>query len=144
MTNISFFTMHEKFRLEVYKPASSKNDMEQMKNHFKDIGIPDEYSAFVSQMTEAEILVMNESYIRIWGAEGCIEMNDAYHIQKYIPNSLAIGDNEGGKVILYASGKDGYGLYQVGFGDLDINDAEFISSSLTQLLIYGIGADKFI
>ncbi|EOU8735676.1 TPA: SMI1/KNR4 family protein [Escherichia coli] len=144
MTNISFFDIHEKFRLDVYKSASSKNDMEQMKNHFKDITIPDEYSAFVSQMTEAEILVMNELYIRIWGAEGCIEMNDAYHIQKYIPNSLAIGDNEGGKVILYASGKGGFGLYQVGFGDLDINDAEFISSSLTELLIYGIGADKFL
>ncbi|WFV01402.1 SMI1/KNR4 family protein [Escherichia fergusonii] len=105
--------------------------MEQMKNHFKDITLPDEYSAFVSQMTEAEIIIMNELYIRIWGAEDCIGLNDAYHIQKYIPNPLAICDNEGGKAILYASGKDGFGLYQVGFGDLDINDAEFISSSLT-------------
>lgn len=87
-------------------------------------------------MTEAEILVMGASYIRIWEAPGCMEMNDAYNIQKYIPNSLAIGDDEGGKVILYASDQNGYGLYQVGFSDLDINDAEFISPSLTELLIY--------
>lgn len=73
-----------------------------------------------------------------------MEMNDAYNIQKYIPNSLAIGDDEGGKVILYISGQNGYGLYQVGFGDLDINDAEFISPSLTELLIYGVGANNFL
>lgn len=99
MTNITFFKLNDKFRLDVYKPASSNDDINKMKNHFKDITIPNEYIVFVSQMTEAEILVMGESYIRIWGAPGCMEMNDAYNIQKYIPNSLAIGDDEGGKVM---------------------------------------------
>lgn len=77
------------------------------------------------------------------GAAGCVEMNDAYHIQKCIPNSLAIGD-EGGKFILYVSDQDGYGLYQVGTGDLDVNGAEFISPSLNELLIYGVGADNLL
>jgi len=144
MTNMTFFKLHNKFRLDVYKPASNNSDISEMKNHFKDITIPDEYIVFVSQMAEAEILVMGESYIRIWGAAGCVEMNDVYNIQKYIPNSLAIGDDEGGKVILYVSGQNGYGLYQVGFGNLDANDAEFISPSLTELLIYGVGADNFL
>lgn len=144
MTNITFFKLNDKFRLDVYESASSNDDIEKMENHFKDIAIPTEYTIFTSQMTEAEILVMGESYIRIWGAEGCIEMNDAYHIQKYIPNSLAIGDDEGGKAILYVFGKDGYGLYLVGFGDLDINDVEFISPSLTELLICGIGAENLL
>ena len=34
-----------------------------------------------------------------------IRYNMAYHIQKYIPNSLAIGDDECGNVVLYANGK---------------------------------------
>ncbi|WP_330986288.1 MULTISPECIES: SMI1/KNR4 family protein [Enterobacterales] len=144
MTNVSFFDINDKLRLDVYKPASSKDDIEKMKNHFKGITIPQEYSIFVSQMTEAEFFVVDESYIRIWGAEGCMEMNDSHHVQKYIPNSLAIGDDEGGKVILYAFGNNGYGLYQVGFGDLDINDAEFISPSLTDLLIHGVGVDRLL
>lgn len=144
MTNVSFFEVNDKLRLDVYKPASSRDDIEKMKSHFKDIVIPQEYLMFVSQMTEAEFLVMDESYIRIWGVEGCMEMNEVYNVQKYIPSSLAIGDDEGGKAILYALGNNGYSLYKVGFGDLDINDAEFISPSLTELLIYGVGIDKWL
>ena len=40
----------------------------------------------IKEKTELEIQVDDKKYIRIWGANGCIEMNDAYHIQKYIPD----------------------------------------------------------
>ena len=96
-------------------------------------------------MADVEVKVMDStSYIRIWGAAGCSEMNAAYHIQDYIPQALAIGDDEGGKVIFYAEGKEGFGLYLVGFGNLDLDDAVYIAPSLETLLIEGIGAEIFL
>lgn len=96
-------------------------------------------------MADVELKVMDStSYIRIWGAAGCSEMNAAYHIQDYIPHALAIGDDEGGKVIFYAEGKEGFGLYLVGFGNLDLDDAVYIAPSLEALLIEGIGAEIFL
>lgn len=57
-------------------------------------------------------------------------MNEAHDIQKYIPNSLAIGDDEGGMALLYIDGKEGFGLYTVGFGNLDIEETIKIAPSL--------------
>ncbi|ELR64590.1 hypothetical protein C942_02403 [Photobacterium marinum] len=67
-------------------------------------------------------------------------MNEEYMVQDYIPNSLAIGDDEGGSALIIMTGNKGYGLYKVGFGDLDVDDAEYISASLSELLIDGFGA----
>lgn len=81
-----------------------------MQNFSVGIGIPDEYTQFISKISEVGILVKNDFYIRIWGAKGCMEMNESYNIQKYIPSALAIGDDEGGQTIFYAEGNHGYGL----------------------------------
>lgn len=62
-------------------------------------------------------------YIRILGPADCIEINGVHNIQKYIPNSLVIGDDEGGKSLLYADRNEGFGLYIVDFGDLDIEES---------------------
>ncbi|OCQ51759.1 SMI1 / KNR4 family protein [Photorhabdus australis subsp. thailandensis] len=141
---INFFNLNSKYRLDAYKPASKCDDINEFKKHFYGFTIPDDYVSFISQLTEAEILVLGDSYIRIWGAIGCIEMNSEYNIQRYIKNSMAIGDDEGGKVIFYANGKNGFGLYKVGFGNLDIEDAEYIAPSLTEFLINGDGAENFL
>ena len=138
------FDLNKKFRVDAYQPASSELDIKEMTNYFRAMVIPYEYISVVSQMSEAEILVPGKTYLRLWGAKGCVEMNAAYEIQKYIPCALAIGDNEGGEVILYCEGKNGFGLYKVGFGNLDINDAKFISTSLTSLLVEGVGVDAFL
>ncbi|GKQ97318.1 SMI1/KNR4 family protein [Aeromonas hydrophila] len=140
----NFFNLNERYSLDAYKPASTVDDIIALHNYFSGVDIPQEYIDFITQLTEAEILVLDGSYVRIWSAIGCIEMNSAYNIQKYIPGSIAIGDDEGGKVVFYANGKEGFGLYKVGFGDLDINAAEWISPSLVSFLIDGIGADLFI
>lgn len=140
----NFFNLNERYSLDAYKPASTVDDIIALHNNFSGIDIPQEYIDFITQLAEVEILIFDESYVRIWSAIGCIEMNSAYNIQKYIPGSIAIGDDEGGKVVFYANGKEGFGLYKVGFGDLDINSAEWISPSLVSFLIDGIGADLFI
>lgn len=142
--NIDISKLHHDFRIDVKNPGSSDSEIKEMQDFFSGMRIPQEYVDFISEITEVEILVKDDSYIRIWGAPGCIEMNESYHIQKYIPSALAIGDDEGGQVIFYAHGRDGYGIYKVGFGNLDLEDAIFITDSLYGLLIKGNGVDNII
>lgn len=111
------------FRISVHKHASRYEDVEALLN-FSDITIPNDYLSIVRVMTEVEIL-------------------NAHQIQKYIPNSLAIGDDEGGMALIVMSGARGFGLYTVGFGGLDANDARFIAPSLSKFLIGAEGAEAF-
>lgn len=136
--------INQNLKIEVKKNGSTKEQIKKMQDFFSVIDVPEEYLFFISKVSEVEILVKNETYIRLWGAEGCMEMNEAYNIQKYMPGALAIGDDEGGQAIFYAKGKNDYGLYKVGFGNLDIDDAVFISPSLYELLINGVGIDELI
>ncbi len=94
-------------------------------------------------MSNAEINVKNEIYIRIWGPTDCIEMNEAHDIQKYIPNSLAIGDDEGGIAIIYRWKRRIRIIYS-GFGNLDIEETIKIAPSLKVLLIDCVGVGKLL
>ena len=133
--------LNEHFRIDAYKAAALKEDIESL-DSFSNIAIPDDYKDFVRKMTEAEILLDNGAYVRIWGPLGCIEMNTIYNVQKYIPISLAVGDDEGDMMLVLMTGENGFGLYKVGFGDICTETAEYIASSLTDLLVYGIGGEK--
>ena len=77
------------------------------------------------------------------GAKGCIEMNSAHHIQKYIPDSLAIGDDECSNAVLYANGSNGFGIYMVSFGDLDVNEMVYIADSLEAFFVKEKGIDIY-
>ncbi|HDR4901658.1 TPA: SMI1/KNR4 family protein [Bacillus cereus] len=131
------------FTLETQEPPATKETIQELQG-FSSIDVPSDYLEIIQHCTEVEINVNNEIYIRIWSPAGCIEMNEAHNIQKYIPNSLAIGDDEGGKVLLYANGKEGFGLYVVDFGDLDIEEAIKISPSLKLLLMDEVGVEKLL
>ncbi len=110
---------------------------------YSKIDVPLEFLEIIRERTELEILVNNEKYIRIWGANGCIEMNDAYHIQKYIPDSLAIGDDGCSNAVLYANGNNGFGVYMVSFGDLGIDGMVYIAASLEAFFVNEEGIDIF-
>ena len=110
---------------------------------FSKIDVPEEFIQIIKEKTELEIQVDDKKYIRIWGANGCIEMNAAYSIQKYIPNSLAIGDDECCNVMLYASGHEGFGVYMVSLSDLDVDEMVFIANSLEDFFVKGKGLDVF-
>ena len=110
---------------------------------FSKIDVPEEFIQIIKEKTELEIQVDDKKYIRIWGANGCIEMNAAYSVQKYIPNSLAIGDDECCNVILYASGHEGFGVYMVSLSDLDVDEMVFIANSLEDFFVKGKGLDVF-
>lgn len=131
------------FRIDASQGPSSEREIELLLE-FSSITVPNEYLDIIRLATEIEINVAKEAYIRIWGATGCTEMNEAYQIQKYIPNSLAIGDDEGGRALIYLNGSKGFGLYIIGFGNLDIEDAVFIAPTLKDLLINNIGIENLL
>ena len=135
--------LHKDLSIVSQQNASTHEAMLEMKEKI-DTVFPDEYICFISQMSEVEISIKDLSFVRIWGAKGVVEMNNAYYVQKYIPGGVAIGDDEEGSVIFYAKGKSGYGLYKVGFGNLDIDDAEYVADSLRSFLLYGIGVSLFL
>lgn len=130
-------------RIDASNSASKESEIDNLIK-FSSIIVPAEYLELIRERTEIEINIQNKKYIRLWGADGCIELNEEYYIQKYIPNSLAIGDDEDGNVILYAQGKNGFGIYVVAFNDLDVDEMIFISESLEDMLVLMKGVDKLI
>lgn len=130
------------FKIEAYQESSSDEEIESMRKA-SPIEIPSEYIEIIKTASEIEISVMDERYITIWGAAGCVEMNEAYQIQEYIPDSWAIGDDGGGNAILYMTGAKGKGVYAVSFGDLCVEDAYYLSPSLSDFFKYEGGARVF-
>ncbi|TKH13363.1 SMI1/KNR4 family protein [Bacillus wiedmannii] len=135
--------LNKAFTLESYELPASKEAIKELQK-FSSIDVPLDYLEVIQHCTNAEINVQNELYIRIWSPTDCIEMNEAHDIQKYIPNSLAIGDDEGGKALLYVDGNEGFGLYTVDFGDLDIEETIKIAPSLKALLIDSVGIEELL
>ncbi len=134
--------MSNVFRIDVSNAKSTVSEINELVQ-YSNIVIPSEFLEIIGEKTELEICVNDEKYIRIWGAKGCIDMNDAYNIQKYIPNSLAIGDDECSNVVLYAYGKKGFGIYVVSFSDLDADELVYIADSLEAFFVYEKGVNIF-
>ncbi len=137
-----FDEINKKYKVFEFGEISSVNSIMKLKD-FSPIQIPEEYFEIITERKEIEINIRDIEYIgiSIWSARRCIEMNNGYYIQKYIPNSIAIGDDGKGNTLLYANGKQGFGLYIVGFGNLDVEEMKYISKSLKDLLLKGIGVD---
>ena len=134
--------MSKLFEIATSDKKSSDTEIDELIQYSK-IDVPFEFLEIIKERTEIEILVNDEKYIRIWGASGCIEMNDAYHIQKYIPDSLAIGDDECSNAVLYANGNNGFGVYMASFGDLGVDEMVYIADSLEAFFVNGDGIDIF-
>lgn len=134
--------MGKLFELATSDAKSSDIEIDELIQYSK-IDIPHEFLEIIEEKTELEILVNNKKYIRIWGANGCMEMNDAYHIQRYIPDSLAIGDDECSNAVLYANGNNGFGLYIVSFSDLGVDEMVYIADSLEAFFVNEEGIDIF-
>lgn len=135
--------LDEKIHVEVADTASTELEIDEMIVK-SPIEIPYEYIEIIREKSELEISVNNDKILRIWGASGCIEMNEAYNIQKYLPKAWAIGDDEGGYAIIYAQGTDGIGVYAVSFSDLDDNEKLYIAPSLFDFMVKGVGINAFI
>lgn len=132
--------LSNKYRIDASKPASSNKEIEKLVK-FSDINIPEDFLEVIRELTDVEINVNGEKYIRIWGAIGCIDMNEAYSIQDNIPNSLAIADDESGNALIYTTGEQGFGIYVIALNDLDIDELQYVAGSLSELLKDNIGVN---
>lgn len=132
--------LSDSFRIKVSMPPSTQHEIEALRAS-SELSLPQDYVDLVSSMTEVEISVEDLSYIRIWGAARAQEMNEAYELQVHIPRSLAVGDDEGGSALVLMTGNQGFGLYLVGLGELDVDDAQYIAPSLSEFLVKGVGLD---
>lgn len=133
------------YTIESQKPPASKEEIQKLID-FSPIELPKDYLELLEEATEIYINVKNGSCIRIWelsGLNGVIELNKAYEVQEYIPKSLVIGDDGGDTALIYLDGKEGFGLYAVGFGALVIDEAVKISPSLRDLLVNNVGIENF-
>lgn len=137
---IQSLNINAAFKIEAYKSQASISEIESLLSSV-DVTVPDIYLRIVREMTDVEILVNQRKYVRIWGPARVLEMNEAYEVQKNIPSSLAVGDDEGGSALILMKGGHGFGLYKVGFGDLDVDDASYIAPSLEEFLINAVGID---
>lgn len=131
------------YTIDAEKFPSREEEIKALQD-FSTIDVPTEYIEIIQLASDIEFNISGQMYIRIWGASGCIEMNEAYEVQKYLPNSLAIGDDEGGGVFIYLHGKDGFGIYYNRFADLDIEEAVKIAPSLTELLVSNVGMNTLL
>jgi hypothetical protein len=122
-------------------PPATDEQIQAAVTHFGTL--PKEFMELVREVTELEVQHRNGPYLRIWGPSGCVEMDEGYQIRQRIPSAMPIGDDGGGKVLFYSHGSRGHGLYCVGYGDLDINDATWVSATLGDLLENAKGANAF-
>ncbi|MBO2946263.1 SMI1/KNR4 family protein [Paenibacillus sp. F411] len=131
------------YTIDSRKSPSKEEEIKALLD-FSTIDVPTEFIEINQLASDIEINVSDQMYIRIWGASGCLEMNEAYEVQKYLPNSIAIGDDEGGGALIYLEGKDGFGIYYTRFADLDIEEAVKITPSLTELLVNNVGLNTLL
>lgn len=134
-------SLNQRFRLLAKEKPAAATEASRLSRRFP--SVPNEYIELVGEATELEVQHDNGQYLRIWGPIGCIEMDDAYGISKAIAGAIPIGDDGGGKVIFYYEGKQGFGLYHVGFGNLSSGDCVFTAPSLVDLLENAVGVNSF-
>lgn len=135
--------LSSRFVVESKQLGATEEELNQLRA-ISPIDVPSEYAEIVKQATDLEINVDRSMYLRIWGPSRCIELNEAHNVHMYMPHSLAIGDDEGGRGLFYLSGKSGFGLYVTGFGNLDIDEAEYLAPTLSDLLKNNVGVERLL
>ena len=121
------------------KPPAKEHDLAAFKMRFP--AVPEEYAELMRDASEIE-LACGSHYLRIWHPETCVEMDEAYEISQRLPGSIPIGDDGGGRVLLYFNGTRGGGLYRVGYGDLEPEETVWVAASLKDLLSDRMGIEN--
>lgn len=87
--------------------------------------LPPQYLAFLREANGVELGVHDEGgdCLRLWSATEVPERNAAYGIQRWLPDTFAIGSDGGDDAILFdmsaATGPEGWSVVRVGLGALD-------------------------
>jgi hypothetical protein len=133
--------IHQSFRVLAKRPEAAVGEITAIIERFP--RIPSDYLRLIASVTELELEHECGQYLRIWSPAGCFDQDDGYDISKRIPGAIPIGDDGGGHVIMYMEGCNGFGLYHVGYGNLDAEAAVWIAPTLTEFLTSAAGLDSF-
>ncbi|MED5371887.1 MAG: hypothetical protein VX899_12780 [Myxococcota bacterium] len=143
--NLPTDSLHPRIKLARSSAPASPKDLLQTRQFFGSVGLqlPEDVAVLFHYATELEFLVDKVDYLRIWSPSGILELNDAHALQAYM-NAVAIADNGGSGVLVFAEAQDGSGLYMTSFADPDPDELVFVSESLTALLRDGVGLDAVV
>lgn len=139
-------SLNKIYTIELKDRPATLEEISQLQK-FSHINLPFDYINFLKQATNVELSTLNGLIIRIWGitgTSGVIELNEAYHVQQYIPNSLVIGDDGGDMALLFLDNRDGVGLYLAEFGDLDVESAVKLAPTLSDFLVNNVGVENLL
>lgn len=131
--------LNPRFRVVSKQRPASASEISELQGQFADV--PAEYLELIREATEIELEWDDALHLRVWSPAGCIEMDEAYDISKRISGAIPVGDDGGGRVLMYMSGQVGPGLYTSGYGDLTRDDAKWIAGGLRELLTSGVGVE---
>ena len=123
-----------------YQGRASERELDDLVARYPHI--PPEYVELVSDATEIELEWQGRQYLRVWNPEGCIDMDAGYGFSERIEGAIPVGDNGGGRALVYLEGERGWGLYLVGYGAIDRSEAKWVAASLSNLLGTGEGIES--
>ena len=132
-------SLHPRLKLLACQPPAGPLAVKALQETFPQI--PADYFELVSQASELELVTDTGRDFRVYDPEGVSEMTGAYQIPSYIPGAVVVGDSYG-QALIYANGAFGFGVYRVGWGDLDIQNACWIAPTLRAFLFEGVGLDR--
>lgn len=130
------------FIIQSFSQPSTPESISRMQMKFHKV--PSEYLELVSCASELELTHENGGFLRVYGADDAIEMDDGYDISENLEGAIPIGDDGNSRAVFYWTGILGWGLYTCSYGSLFPEDVVFIAPSLQSLLKDGIGADKLL
>lgn len=123
--------------------GASVEEIKRLRQLGRDCGLelPEDYFELLRQATEIEIAVEERGYLRFWSPARVDELNAEHGLQADIPGGLAVGDDEGGKILVYMPGMAGFGLHLSSWARPYPDDAIFVAGTVTELLERGEGID---
>lgn len=133
--------LHSSFQILAQRPPATRDEINALVAYFK--AVPREFIELARQATILELGYQRKQYIRFAGPSDSIETCNAHDFHRWMPGAIPIGDDGCDKVLFYARGHHGYGLYHVGFGNLDLNDAVWIAPTLEAFLTKATGIETF-
>ncbi len=124
--------LHPEIRVLSRAEGASKEQLAGLATRYP--SIPKAFLGLFAEATELE-LSYRGIYLRFYGPEGCVEMDEAYSISEQVPGAIPVGDNGGGEAILVIPEGPTSGIHRADYSDLDPDALSYVAPSLEALLL---------
>ena len=114
------------------------------------VKLPDDYIDFLRGILGADnrgvsFEVDGVQEFVIWSARAAADSADRDYrdpiYEDFLSRTWMIGEDLGSNIYFYGEGKEGFGIYKTDKGEMNIDNAEKLADSLTDLLVKGVGLD---